>query len=139
MNNNNPNINNKNVKNNRSKKSHNNHHKAQNVNHTNGSNSSGKHQKPTSTSSSKQVKEHQASNSSIGLHSNVSNGSLTNVGTFKNNDVGEKRADVEEIKTRYWKYLFDNLERSINEIYQTCENDNEISKCKVRKHFTVKA
>jgi hypothetical protein len=37
----------------------------------------------------------------------------------------------QDIRARYWAYLFDNLKRAVDEIYQTCENDEEISECKV--------
>jgi hypothetical protein len=35
-----------------------------------------------------------------------------------------------DIRDRYWAYLFENLKRSVDEIFYTCEKDNSISECK---------
>lgn len=53
--------------------------------------------------------------------------------SFKNENV--KKSDI---RSRYWTYLFDNLKRAVDEIYQTCENDNSVSECKVKKIFILK-
>ncbi|CAF1081580.1 unnamed protein product [Adineta ricciae] len=34
-----------------------------------------------------------------------------------------------DIRSRYWTFLFDNLKRSIEQIYQTCESDQNILQC----------
>ena len=47
-----------------------------------------------------------------------------------NDEVKSKKTSV-DIRARYWAYLFENLKRSVDEIYQTCEYDNSISECKV--------
>lgn len=36
-----------------------------------------------------------------------------------------------DIRSRYWTFLFDNLKRSIEQIYQTCESDQNILQCQV--------
>ncbi|CAH1254602.1 SCAPER [Branchiostoma lanceolatum] len=38
-----------------------------------------------------------------------------------------KKADV---RARYWAFLFDNLRRAVDEIYQTCEADESVVECK---------
>lgn len=36
-----------------------------------------------------------------------------------------------DFKARYWTFLFENLRRAVDEIYETCETDNSIAECKV--------
>lgn len=140
QNTNNNNNNNKGFKNNRSKKSQNQKAPSSYNSTTNTHNSHsnyGKHQKShNSSKANNNLNETKISSQNIPVIGSAaasfrSNSNL-NVDTFKINQVVEKHANIDEIKNRYWKYLFDNLERSINEIYQTCEIDNEISKCKVK-------
>lgn len=40
---------------------------------------------------------------------------------------GKKR----DLRARYWAFLFDNLQRAVDEIYQTCEADESVIECKV--------
>lgn len=41
------------------------------------------------------------------------------------------RVFVTELTSRYWSYLFGNLERSISEIYDSCEKQDNVLQCKV--------
>lgn len=38
-----------------------------------------------------------------------------------------------DLKARYWSYLFDNLQRAVDEIYATCEMDASVVECEVGK------
>jgi hypothetical protein len=52
--------------------------------------------------------------------------------SHESNNVNEKASNkaTADIRDRYWAYLFENLKRSVDEIFHTCENDNSISECK---------
>lgn len=43
-------------------------------------------------------------------------------------------ASQKNLRARYWSYLFDNFHRAVDEIYLTCENDESVLECKVRKY-----
>ena len=36
-----------------------------------------------------------------------------------------------DMRARYWAFLFDNLRRAVDAIYETCESDESIIECKV--------
>ena len=36
------------------------------------------------------------------------------------------------VQARYWRYLFDNLFRAVDELYRTCETDGSVIECQVR-------
>ena len=38
----------------------------------------------------------------------------------------------DNLRARYWSYLFDNLHRAVDEIYATCETDESTVECEVR-------
>ncbi|XP_056020838.1 S phase cyclin A-associated protein in the endoplasmic reticulum-like isoform X2 [Ostrea edulis] len=42
-------------------------------------------------------------------------------------DSGTKKTDR---RARYWKFLFDNLQRAVDAIYDTCETDESVVECK---------
>lgn len=40
------------------------------------------------------------------------------------------RNPEKDLRARYWTFLFENLHRAVDEIYQTCEVDESIIECK---------
>lgn len=44
----------------------------------------------------------------------------------------QSASSKKDIRARYWAYLFENLHRAVDEIYQTCESDESVVECKVR-------
>ncbi|ESN99928.1 hypothetical protein HELRODRAFT_192651 [Helobdella robusta] len=42
----------------------------------------------------------------------------------------QQPANKKDIRARYWAYLFENLHRAVDEIYQTCETDESVVECK---------
>ncbi|CAF1249522.1 unnamed protein product [Rotaria sp. Silwood1] len=47
------------------------------------------------------------------------------------NDISSRQTEsnLSDIHSRYWTFLFDNLKRSIEQIYQTCESDQNLLQC----------
>lgn len=43
-----------------------------------------------------------------------------------------------DVRARYWAFLFDNLKRAVDEIYQTCETDESVDECKVLNSYLAK-
>jgi hypothetical protein len=41
-----------------------------------------------------------------------------------------------DLRARYWAFLFENLKRAVDEIYQTCETDESVLECKVTTIIT---
>ena len=50
------------------------------------------------------------------------------LGEGKGEARGGSKADVQ---ARYWRYLFDNLFRAVDELYRTCEADSSVLECQV--------
>jgi hypothetical protein len=57
--------------------------------------------------------------------------SLESLDYLDENQNTEKNNKKSDIRARYWAYLFENLKRSVDAIYHTCEHDNSVSECKV--------
>ena len=49
----------------------------------------------------------------------------------KNSTASTTATKKVDLRARYWAFLFDNLQRAVDEIYQTCEADESIVECKV--------
>ena len=43
---------------------------------------------------------------------------------------GQKKKPI-DLRTRYWKFLFDNFQRAVDSIYQMCEQDESVVECRV--------
>eukprot|EP00058_Branchiostoma_floridae_P024433 XP_002609923.1 hypothetical protein BRAFLDRAFT_85871 [Branchiostoma floridae] len=43
---------------------------------------------------------------------------------------GQTKGKKGDVRARYWAFLFDNLRRAVDEIYQTCEADESVVECK---------
>ena len=55
-------------------------------------------------------------------------------GHYSNRQLRVKKSPgrkVKDLHARYWSYLFDNLHRAVDEIYNTCETDESIVECQV--------
>ncbi|XP_043192501.1 S phase cyclin A-associated protein in the endoplasmic reticulum-like [Amphibalanus amphitrite] len=44
--------------------------------------------------------------------------------------VSAGRGSAKDLHARYWTFLFENLRRAVDEIYQTCETDDSVLECK---------
>ncbi len=45
--------------------------------------------------------------------------------------VSAQDSNKDSLRARYWSYLFENLQRAVDEIYKTCDNDESIVECQV--------
>jgi len=57
--------------------------------------------------------------------------SVKSSGSRPASSVGSQATRKTDVRARYWAFLFDNLKRAVDEIYQTCETDESVSECKV--------
>lgn len=55
--------------------------------------------------------------------------SISELTKSPNSEHGPKKNNV-DLRARYWKFLFDNFQRAVDGIYQTCEQDESIVECK---------
>lgn len=62
----------------------------------------------------------------------TSRSSSKNNSNLSHNDNNKKKIPTSnDIRARYWAYLFHNLKRAVDEIYKTCENDESVIECRV--------
>lgn len=54
-------------------------------------------------------------------------------GNNKEQDSTSIKTQQSNLHVRYWTYLFDNLHRSIDEIFCACESEENVSGCHVRE------
>lgn len=57
--------------------------------------------------------------------------SIKSAGSRPASSAGSQILRKTDVRARYWAFLFDNLKRAVDEIYQTCETDESIDECKV--------
>lgn len=57
--------------------------------------------------------------------------SSRSVGSIGSPRGGPERTRKGDLRARYWAFLFENLRRAVDEIYQTCEADESDVECKV--------
>ena len=58
--------------------------------------------------------------------------SMSELTKSPSSERGPKKNSV-DLRARYWKFLFDNFQRAVDGIYQTCEQDESVVECKVCK------
>ena len=61
--------------------------------------------------------------------SRIRHRSLSDIAKSPRSEAGSKK-NV-DLRARYWKYMFDNFQRAVDSIYQTCEQDESVVECKV--------
>ena len=57
--------------------------------------------------------------------------SVKSGGSRPTSSLGSQANRKTDMRARYWAFLFDNLKRAVDEIYQTCETDESVNECKV--------
>ncbi|KAK7501611.1 hypothetical protein BaRGS_00007042, partial [Batillaria attramentaria] len=55
--------------------------------------------------------------------------SISELTKSPSSEHGPKKNSV-DLRARYWKFLFDNFQRAVDGIYQTCEQDESVVECK---------
>lgn len=60
-------------------------------------------------------------------HSELKSSQKADLTKSPKSDSGKKP----DLRARYWKFLFDNLQRAVDAIYETCEQDESALECKV--------
>lgn len=81
-----------------------------------------------SNETQKKTKKNSANFNNSNIETKCDTTTTSSNDSFKNQTGNVKKPDI---RSRYWAYLFDNLKRAVDEIYQTCENDASVSECKV--------
>ena len=56
--------------------------------------------------------------------------SMSEMTKSPSSEHGPRKNNV-DLRARYWKFLFDNFQRAVDGIYQTCEQDESVVECKV--------
>ena len=54
-------------------------------------------------------------------------------GQYVSSVLGGKEGTKADVQARYWRYLFDNLFRAVDELYHTCEVDGSVIECQVSR------
>jgi hypothetical protein len=73
-----------------------------------------------------QLRKEGVANERVNSYSGPADASKRTVGGDGNEEGIHSRRDL---KARYWSYLFDNLQRAVDEIYATCEMDVSVVEC----------
>lgn len=58
-------------------------------------------------------------------------------GESNSRSSSQQRQRKVDMRARYWAFLFENLKRAVDEIYQMCEADESAVQCKVRHVHVV--
>ncbi|KAK3096644.1 hypothetical protein FSP39_001987 [Pinctada imbricata] len=75
----------------------------------------------------KDYTSHKKSRSASESDQNMINKNQQDVTKSPKSDGGSRKPDR---RARFWKFLFDNLQRAVDAIYETCEQDESVVECK---------